>query len=60
MTKQKFNPIQQQEVIIQALDTAFPKIIFSLVSPLLIIILFSSCMFLLSDIVSIIIFKYKL
>ncbi|XP_004493731.1 beta-carotene isomerase D27, chloroplastic [Cicer arietinum] len=31
MTKQKFNPIQQQEVIIQALDTAFPKIIFSLI-----------------------------
>ncbi|KAG4916130.1 hypothetical protein JHK87_053687 [Glycine soja] len=37
VAKQKFDPIQQQEVIIQALHKAFPKPILSLVSSLLII-----------------------
>jgi len=37
VAKQKFDPIQQQEVIIQALHKALPKPILSLVSSLLII-----------------------
>ncbi|KAK2359273.1 beta-carotene isomerase D27, chloroplastic [Trifolium repens] len=32
MVKQKFNPIQQQEVIIQILDSLFPQLLFTVVS----------------------------
>ncbi|KAJ1433124.1 putative beta-carotene isomerase D27, chloroplastic [Sesbania bispinosa] len=35
MAKQKFNPIQQREVVIQALHRAFPKPILSLIKALL-------------------------
>jgi hypothetical protein len=32
MVKQKFNPIQQQEVVIQILERLFPKLLFAMVS----------------------------
>ncbi|KAK7336798.1 hypothetical protein VNO77_17346 [Canavalia gladiata] len=35
VAKQKFNPIQQQQVVIEALDRAFPKPILSLIKTLL-------------------------
>lgn len=40
----KFNPIQQREVVIQALERAFPRPILSLASPFISSIYLLSCM----------------